>query len=145
MSKVSESVQRENALLDSLIESYAPKEGTFEVVLPKGEVLTFKVFSSYAELAAFKHEAALFAKKMESLKGVANHPLFVRHAPESPEEYIAAYTIHALSVEPHFGIPDALGLLKAPWLAEYIVSEIDRHRMAYLVEEAAAVEEIKKD
>jgi hypothetical protein len=134
-----------NAFLDSLLESYAPREETFAVALPKGETLTFRAFQSYGEMETFKRELSAFGRKMNAIGDAPGHPFFALYQPKTPSEYVAAYTIHALCVDPVFSIPQAFGLLKAPWLVNTIMDQIDDHRMAYLAGEWEKVEEEKKD
>jgi hypothetical protein len=130
--------------MESLLEGYAPKSETFEIVLPRGEKLSFRAFSTYRELADFKREMSAFGKKIKRLDDAQNHPFFSLYKPETDDEIAAAFTIHYLSIEPKFEIAQAFGLLRAPWLAEHIVEQVDAHRMRFILDQDA-VEEQKKD
>lgn len=129
MSDMIEAAQVGGGLIDDLLGAYAPSTATFEVSLPKGEVLTFRAFSTYSELASWKAGAAQFVKLVT---GGAVPPAWQECLPQTNEEAIAAYTIAELSVEPKFSQIDAMRLLKAPWLVEHIMGQIDAHRMACL-------------
>jgi len=129
-------------MIEELLESYGTPE-TFEVELPKGEKLTFRHITNFAELSRFKKEANDFARILLS----KNCPgPYREHAPNNMDAAIAAYTISTLSVEPRFEHIDALKLMKAPYLVQTILNQIDATRMNYLNEGfAAQVEAEKKD
>lgn len=130
--------------IDDFVEQYAPQEPTFELPLPGGEVLTFRILQSYEELQQFKRSASNWYSQLPKTVDV-NHPFF-GHWPESSSDAMAAYTIAELSVEPKFEQLDAFKLLKAPWLVETILSSIDLHNKSVAkLWEMRAVEASKKN
>lgn len=119
-----------NAFLEDLLGHYkAPDGDTYEISLPKGEVLKFRAFRTFGELSSHYREAAEFAKRL--LVDGAYHASWADCLPDTPAAAMAAYTIHVLSVEPKFSQFDALRLLKAPTLVEFLMEQIDQHRMNY--------------
>ncbi len=130
--------------IDSFVESYAPSESTFELPLPGGEVLTFRILQSYADLQTFKQAASNWYSKLPKAVG-KEHPFYGR-LPQNASDAMAAFTISELSVEPKLEHLDALKILAAPWLVETILSAIDTHNKALSkLWEAKAVDAAKKN
>jgi len=113
--------------VDSLLDNYAPAAAEFVVTLPEGEALKFRALMSSGELADFK--AALM--NWLEFTPYAGSPKAAGHVwegflPANAYEATAAFTISHCSVEPKFSQIDALKLLKAPWLVEFVMDSVDR-------------------
>jgi len=130
--------------IDQFVAEYAPAEATFELPLPGGEVLTFRIIQSYAGLQQFKQEATNWYRALPKTVD-PSHPLY-GYLPDTPSEAMAAFTISELSVEPKLEHLDALKILRAPWLVETILSAIDLNNKSIAkLWESKAVEASKKN
>ena len=120
-------------VLAGLLDNYGTDVDTFEVVLPKGEILKFRQFRTYGELSRFNQDAAAFAVKATTKKSQFPEAWWP-YLPDEREAAIAAYTLHALSVEPRFEQLHALRLLSAPWLVTHLMEQLNARRMNYLAQ-----------
>jgi len=110
------------------LEHYGIKEGaTFDVHLPRGDVLKFRALARYSALKDFYRAAAEWHQSLPKPGSelAKIHP-FGEHLPQDGREALVAYTIAELSVEPKFEHLDALKLLRAPWLVEQIMLGIEQ-------------------
>ncbi|MCW5943314.1 MAG: hypothetical protein KIS66_13865 [Fimbriimonadaceae bacterium] len=126
--------------IERLIEEYTPEPGPFPVVLPKGEVLTFRPISRHGEWERLKERAAGWVRDLPKPGEDVGHP-FEGLVPEDAGDAFVAYLIAELSVEPKIGLRDALRMLRAPMLADHVYQsirsaskELDMVRLADRVE-----------
>lgn len=130
--------------IDQFVAEYAPSESTFDLTLPGGEVLKFRIIQSYADLQQFKQDASVWYQSLPKTVE-PGHPMYGL-IPKSPAEAMAAFTISELSVEPKLEHLDAFKILKAPWLVETLLSTIDLHNKSIAkLWESKAVESAKKN
>lgn len=123
--------------IEKLIEDYTPEPGPFPVVLPKGEVLTFRPFGDYGEFEALKKRAVSWYR---SIADDPAHP-YAELLPATPEGAVAAFVIAELSAEPRISQRDALRLLKAGPLVDHIVNTIEeRSRTVSAIALKAAID-----
>jgi len=119
---------RAAGFVDMALEQYGIKEGsTFDVHLPRGDVLKFKALARYGALKEFYRAAGDWYQSLPKPGSelAKIHP-FGEHLPRDGREALVAYTISELSVEPKFEQLDALKLLRAPWLVEQIMLGIEQ-------------------
>lgn len=133
--------------LETLVSSYIlPKEApeTYQIRLPDGELITCRRIVSYKDIADFKKELAAFWQRCKD----GNLPPKAReYAPETYEEARAAFTLIYSSHEPtKFSEHEALMLLRAPWVLERLVQQIDERQANDVVDaRLASFERTKKD
>lgn len=131
--------------IERLIEDYTPEPGPFPVVLPRGEVLTFRPFERVAEWEDMKKKAAGWYASLPSPGEDVGHP-FEGLLPRSAEEAVTAFVIADRSVEPRILQKDALAMLKAPMLASYCYDAImERTKEFSTLALSARVEASKKN
>lgn len=131
--------------IEKLIEDYTPEPGPFPVVLPKGEVLTFRPFERVADWETMKQAAAGWYASLPTPGEDVGHP-FEGLTPRSAEEAIMAFVIADRSVEPKIGQRDALRLLKAPMMASYLYDAImERSKEFSSLALSARIERAKKN
>jgi len=138
----------ERGFTDLLLDQYGIEDdATFDIVLPGGEVLKFRAMARYEDVKAFNQSAAAWYQSLPEWDSPeAKNHMWAEHLPHSAGEAIAAYTIAELSVEPKIGHLDALRLLKAPWLVNYIMSRLELGSKSILGRiEALRVEQAKND
>jgi hypothetical protein len=130
--------------VESLLEKYGAPDGTFEVKLPGGEGLVFRRIETYGEIKQFMRDTAEFLKVAEK----SPHPAWKEALPVDQDSRIAAYTLHRLCVGPiQFDLPSAFRLMRAGWLVDLLMAQLDANRMRFQVEQAEQerVEQEKKD
>ena len=132
----------QDSLVSDLLANYGVAAETFSITLPMGEVLAFRSLADHADLRAFKRGAVEFLAQLERPSVKAMWGEFL---PKDSEDAVIAYTISTLSVEPKFSPEAALKLLKATWIVDLIMAEIERQKMAYLVKLATQAKDEKKD
>lgn len=113
-------------LVDRLVREYAPDSDIYDVVLPEGEVLKFRALKGYGDLAEFKRALIDWSDHtpLAGAKAAKGH-IWESRLPKNTFERTAAFTIAYFSHEPQFTHVDALDLLKAPWLVEYLMNCIE--------------------
>jgi hypothetical protein len=132
---------------DALLARYAPANETYDVTLPHGERLTFRALRSYSELKQQEAAAIRWFKSLPS-KGSPSfemHP-FKEFLPLDAASAIAAYNISDLSVEPKIEQRDALKMLAAPFLVNFILRSMDHaNRSIASIIETQLLEEAKNE
>lgn len=112
--------------IESMLARYAPQDEIYEISLPHGERFKFRALVSYSDLKRFERDAVAWFKTLpspNSEEGKAHR--WSEFLPADATSGITAYTISALSVEPKIEQLDALKMLKAPWLVNYFMKQID--------------------
>jgi len=114
--------------VDELISKYTPSDEQCEVLMPGGEVLKFKTPPDKASLDAHLRAGAHWYSKLPNPKSEeAKTHNFAGVLPANSGDAILAYSIAAWSVEPKFTQRQALTMLKAPWMASYIMKTLEAH------------------
>lgn len=118
--------ERRANVIDSLIQNYGVPDEPLRVVLPKGDVLEFKVPSSLDDLKSVMSRAVKWWSDLPQAKGAA-HPLspFI---PRTRESGVDAYCIAEFSVEPKFTQRQACEFIaRAGWAAFAVSTAIKQH------------------
>lgn len=132
------------SLVDSLIKSYVPTDSeTFDVVLPRGEKLTFRAVRDYSEIRKLATEGAKWFKAAQKNPS----PQIKKVLTEDEGTATQAFMMATTSVEPKLTEHDVLKLAKeAGWLFLEIVKQYDEKQAnrAAMVE-AEVLEDLGED
>jgi hypothetical protein len=134
-------------IIEELIETYAPKQAEFEVTLPKGEKLTFRAVTDYAELSRLKAGAAKFAKMCRSNRCNADLKKQLPSEEDGDETILVSFVLSATIVEPKLTQKDFLTLAKSACYAfNTIVDQWNLGQTNIQIEdEAEYIEDLKND
>ncbi|MCC7229251.1 MAG: hypothetical protein IT203_02590 [Fimbriimonadaceae bacterium] len=130
--------------VDDLIRDFSAPTEPFEILMPSGAVYKFKVPQTRDEQKNFEKARDEWSKKMLAASMPDPHKgLNLGH---SEEALGVAYTMSALSVEPKINQIQALQLLNAPFICEYVTKQIGAHQFKITAERIEAwIEEGKKE
>lgn len=131
------------SFVKGLIEKYKPAEPDFEIVLPSGETMRFRVVTDLTAIYALHAGARKFHEMMTS---GAYPPAWEKYATQDAEVIAAVYAICELSVEPKISHYEGLMLAKeAGPVLDFIRLAIDAKQMKPDFIAVRDVEEKKSD
>lgn len=133
--------------LTELLTTFVVESETFEVPIPGLGVATFKPIKRQSELKALYASAAvLYASLPKPGTDSAKSHAWAQWLPETQDEWFTAFKISELSVTPKISQLDALKLLRAPHLMEYLELAIDENSKSLSsIQFANRVAEAKKN
>lgn len=130
------------SIIDQVLARYSPKESTFTITLPGGEVFEFRHFTNADDFDDWIASAAEFSK--QAVAGFKAGPMkeFKIKRPGTAAE---AHMISYLSVNPKITQLDALKLTTNGTIFKFIVERIERERNQFQAEKLEESLEQKKD
>ena len=130
--------------IDSLIDTYKPEQEKFDVFLPQGEKLTFRMVGSYDEHLSIQRGAR---KLVANVASKTVPPAALPYLPDEPETTVSAYALAATIVEPQMKEMDWLKLAKCcAYVFSHILTTWNQNQFAgQSAREVDEVEELKND